>query len=340
MEEVKVGKWYKNEKWGRPERDFIKATKFFDGDAYFNEKIFDGTHSKTQGRWGKVETCVEAQPHEYSQFLPDGHPDKIDNNSKYTGRYVKINNGYFLLGKGHINGMYNVNSGERIDVHFDESENRLKVEMMPVGFVPSTINFKVGSWYKNIGGSNEYYVKFDSILGGIMYGEAISKNNKQFYNKTRITTIYSEAILMTDLTEIQEYLPNTHVDKIRGTIGEIGKWYGSDYGNSNVVRIKFNGWSKSFPDCPLLTEAIVNGKLIENYNNGGIYNSDFRRFMFPLDISLIQQYLPDGHPDKYISITPRNFNFLVPTYNLDNSKENISELKLIRPKKIQINLVD
>ena len=84
---------------------------------------------------------------------------------------------------------------------------------------------------------------------------------------------------------------------------KIGQWVTSTYTNCGVKAIKFNGWDTKHPDCPKLTEAIDNyGKLVENYNDGGIWNSDYGLCLIPFDMTELQQYLPDGHPDKQVVI--------------------------------------
>lgn len=79
-----IGKWYKNPNWHHPTRDFIKFDKLDNVSERIccRERIWDGRYSNEEWNWGKQETCIEAKPEEYSQFLPEGHKDKIDIQSK------------------------------------------------------------------------------------------------------------------------------------------------------------------------------------------------------------------------------------------------------------------
>ena len=80
---------------------------------------------------------------------------------------------------------------------------------------------------------------------------------------------------------------------------KIGQWVTSTY-YCGVIAIKFNGWDNIYDSCPKLTEAITdNGDLVKNFNGGGIYNSDYGKYLKLIDLAEIQKYLPDGHPDKF-----------------------------------------
>lgn len=79
-----------------------------------------------------------------------------------------------------------------------------------------------------------------------------------------------------------------------------GQWLTSSYKVTGLKAIKFKCWDPNYPNCPLLTEAIADGVLDVNHNTGGIWNSDYGRGLRPIHLDEIQQYLPDGHPDKYV----------------------------------------
>jgi hypothetical protein len=80
-----------------------------------------------------------------------------------------------------------------------------------------------------------------------------------------------------------------------------GQWLTSSYKVTGLKAIKFKCWDPNYPNCPLLTEAIADGVLDVNHNTGGIWNSDYGRGLRPIHLDEIQQYLPDGHPDKYVT---------------------------------------
>jgi hypothetical protein len=80
-----------------------------------------------------------------------------------------------------------------------------------------------------------------------------------------------------------------------------GQWLTSSYEITGLKAIKFKSWDPNYPNCPLLIEAIADGVLDVNHNTGGIWNSDYGLGLKPIALSEIQQYLPDGHPDKIIN---------------------------------------
>jgi len=91
--EITVGAWYKSKKWSQY-NSYCKATKvdMESGSLFFSEKIMSGEYSMGGGSWGLPEYAELANPEEYSEFLPDGHPDKVNNRfSKYkVGDYVVV----------------------------------------------------------------------------------------------------------------------------------------------------------------------------------------------------------------------------------------------------------
>jgi len=80
-----------------------------------------------------------------------------------------------------------------------------------------------------------------------------------------------------------------------------GQWLTSSHEITGLKAIKFKSWDPNYPNCPLLIEAIADGVLDVNHNTGGIWNSDYGLGLKPIALSEIQQYLPDGHPDKIIN---------------------------------------
>ena len=98
--------------------------------------------------------------------------------------------------------------------------------------------FEVGKWYKSNVASNNgnkfYYLKVLGVNKGHPYGQAINilDNKNYVYNKehkwTYQKTIEQALSLgpLTDLSEIQNMLPNKHPDKIKAQPEYIvGKWY-------------------------------------------------------------------------------------------------------------------
>lgn len=74
--------------------------------------------------------------------------------------------------------------------------------------------FIPGKWYKNLGMSQDYYASFKELLDGRFYIEDYICKGK--FSKNAGGWLQSEhAVLMTDLSEIQQFLPEGHPDKFK-----------------------------------------------------------------------------------------------------------------------------
>ena len=107
-----AGKWYKDCRWLNTGKDFCKASADNGGFGYINftERIYNGVYTVIIGDWGADSTStIEATPEEYSQFLPDGHPDKIVNST-----VTEWSSGTFAVAiKGNY-GVYEDGDGNRL----------------------------------------------------------------------------------------------------------------------------------------------------------------------------------------------------------------------------------
>lgn len=157
--------------------------------------------------------------------------------------------------------------------------------------------FEVGKWYKCKGYS--YAIKYlrEETHGSkyaIVYSDFISSDKEyKSYPEGRYVD-GADWYELTDLSEIQKYLPEGHPDKINQNKLIPGKWYkveGACEYIAKFVEIK---------DEYFLTPGyyIQDGKYILSlkYNNRliNIGNKVFTE----VSIEEIQQYLPDDHPDK------------------------------------------
>ena len=176
-----IGQWYKNPSdWEGP-KDFCKArlsgTK--NNWIYYSERIDEGTYEKEDDSWGFADTCVEAELHEYAQYLPDGHPDKIlatPIKSLEIGKWYELDDtGYYF------------------------KYNGLKKD--------------------NVVGASEYITDKGTFVK--LNGQFGSLGSRTFQ-------------LLTDLSEIQEFLPDGHPDKLNVPIllneSHVGKHVSFTYG--------------------------------------------------------------------------------------------------------------
>ena len=111
---------------------------------------------------------------------------------------------------------------EYIYFHENYNFNFSEVELMPEGFDPNTkttTKFEVGKWYEY---SAEYinhktYAKYSanqSVGRRFYYDEIITENNG-FKKEHNWSVLTCKPVLLTDLSEIQQYLPDNHPDKIK-----------------------------------------------------------------------------------------------------------------------------
>jgi len=310
-----VGAWYRHPAWAS--NDFVKIKRIGSDSIFFSEKIDGGHYSNKDGEWGTGSTspkqCVKADLSEYTGYLPDGHPDKSLKDTSpvdepwqtYSGRYAKDDGKIYLLGRGARNGMYQCldESGKTVelDVHYSGVSDRLKVELMPKGWSLPKFSFEVGKWYKNVGSVNQFYVKFLRMEGSSMYGESIDMSSHNQYDKESMVTQYHDsAILMTDLSEIQKYLPEGHVDKIKPKHSfVVGKWYvSSRWINFKAARfLKISRYGQFTYSETIKTD----GKHEVHENTTGTDNQIWESFS-EVDIKDIQDNLPIGHTDKKTNI--------------------------------------
>jgi hypothetical protein len=149
---------------------------------------------KADGQWDKIDHCPigwnsEGEMNHYlGQDVPEGANESIEN-----GQYFYEDGKYFY-----------------IDGWTFESTNCILKE---------NVSFEKGKWYK--GEANNYYIKFDRIekddgFNNIYYTERIySKEYKKISDCWANNDFESYALHNpVDLSEIQEFLPDNHEDKI------------------------------------------------------------------------------------------------------------------------------
>lgn len=87
-------------------------------------------------------------------------------------------------------------------------------------------NFVVGKWYKY----NNWYIKYShENKGTFISSEEISPSKVHEYCKSPFGECDSKKIELTDLTEIQQYLPEGHPDKIKPMKNKVKEWSEGTY---------------------------------------------------------------------------------------------------------------
>lgn len=149
----------------------------------------------------------------------------------------------------------------------------------------------IGKWYKN-SPSNIGYAKAKSVLNdkGFDIKEIIDGKGK--YKKMNSSWVYHKNMKEASLEEVSKYLPEGHPDKIVSDL-VVGKWYKIDSGGLY--------WYYKFlhidsDNCIISSEHICKDK--HHFKGYGCFNIVDYYKRIPFDISEIQEFLPNDHPDK------------------------------------------
>lgn len=335
--QFEVGKWY----WYYEEKRYLIKFKKIDGltvqcSEYI--RLANSNHDSSGSSCGYVsdyKEIIEATPEEYSQYLPEGHPDKIDPKPvfevgkwyKYNGWYLKYSAtaGGIWKSSEEINerGVYSAGSGNfggesiRKVLLTDLTEIQ---KYLPDGHpdkITPKYNFTVGEWYYDFA-FQKTKAKFLRLDGETFIGsEWISDTGKHYAkefsgNCRKAKRISKEAI--------QSYLPNGHPDKIASKVEfVVGKWY--EYYEKDRYLFKFQTIINStHVECSEHISLFKN----KHYNSGGAVGRiiDYKSAI-EVSSDVLSKYLPDGHPDKWISCS-LSLNFVIPQ---DGPKFSISPIK-------------
>lgn len=160
--------------------------------------------------------------------------------------------------------------------------------------------FIPGQWYKLSSGTSfvdrDWWIKFKEIdhNRGLLSEEYIT--NETLFKGGFFNSIESYTYTPIDVSEIQEFLPADHPDKIVNPREEfiVGKWY------------EYSKWYIKFSDYDgeiFHSSEEINDqkKYFKGRGSFGSFEQDPKRQLVT-DLSVISDYLPDGHPDKIHSI--------------------------------------
>lgn len=156
----------------------------------------------------------------------------------------------------------------------------------------SLSNYEIGKWYDfdNPDFEGKVCAKFLEISDEGKYwhfSEYIGDEKWKKYDGNWYT--YKCTGKLTDLSTIQQYLPDGHPDKMKTL--EKGKWYK----RITVPRtfIKFSHLEKN---GNIRSSEDICNKTYCNENSG--FGFDINEFVLVTDLSEISDYLPENHPDK------------------------------------------
>lgn len=136
--------------------------------------------------------------------------DRFVGLSNKKGDYLKVENKNCITWGGHN------------DYLFTPSEHVDKFELMPIGFEPLTEKveekpkFEVGKWYQHLG-SNDSIGKFVRLEGTTFWMNEYIHGIEKEYQSSKSESSYQllrKDVCEIPLSEIQQYLPEGHPDKI------------------------------------------------------------------------------------------------------------------------------
>lgn len=270
--------------------------------------------------------CDENESFEYNDWYFQNTDYTLKEQQKYfndlsqhIGRYIRA-----LVDNPHQgSGVYKGNIGKIIDkdrVDFpdfkryhctcalDKNNLGIKYELLPEDYSPeqevkeSNVEFIPGKWYKY----NRWYIKYKEHIDGVWRSSEEIDSCKKYREKESSfgdRDSDDKKILLIDLSEIQDFLPEGHPDKVKNFKLEVGKWYSFNWDWSGKYRIVI-AKIKEVTDIDIIVSWRNYTWKKNDYNTSDGYNLSEISNIKELSIDDIQQYLPDGHPDK---ITKQKF---------------------------------
>ena len=243
----------------------------------------------------------------------------FDDLSKHIGRYIRalVDNPYSGSGvkKGDVGKIVSdclADFPNRKSYHcicaLSENHLGVKYELLPEDYSPEqeikepSIEFIPGKWYNftTMKGKYNLYVKVSSVTDKNLFfsnGESIS--NGHFGEAYSINIEFIEnPRLVEDLSEIQEYLPEGHPDKIKVINLEIGKWYKwyqKNHGNYHYGKVE---------RINLETDNVVMKPWIiqcDEYQFSGYFALSEAEQFQEISVEDVQEFLPKNHSDKISS---------------------------------------
>ena len=237
----------------------------------------------------------------------------FDDLSQHIGRYIRalVDNPHSGSGvyKGDVGKIINKDQADFLNCKEYYCTGALRekylgifYELLPEDYSPEqkpSLEFIPGKWYKLIDYENAYRkcskIPVDDSLP---YSELIGRNG--YRCETGSSEDLTRIKLIEDLSEIQEYLPDGHPDKVKNFKLEVGKWYSFNwdyYGKDQIVIAKVKRVKEDYFAVSWRSYLWKD----KSYSDSDAYRFKDISNIKELSIKEIQPYLPIGHPDKITS---------------------------------------
>ena len=255
----------------------------------------------------------------------------FDDLSQHIGRYIKalVDNPHSGSGikKGDVGRIINEdqadfpNNKEYFCTEALREENLgVKYELLPEDYSPEqenkepNIEFIPGKWYKY----NRWYIKYKEHIDDIWRSsEEIDSCKKYRQQESKFGDRDSDdkKILLTDLSEIQEYLPEGHPDKVINQKFEVGKWYKwyqKNHGSYHYGKVK---------EINVKTDTLVMSPWViqcTNYTYTGSFDLSKAEQIQEMSVEDVQEFLPKDHSDKITFDVFKKGEYIVLTDKFDS----------------------
>ena len=254
-----------------------------------------------------------------NEYVLKEQQEYFDDLSQHIGRYIRalVDNPHAGSGvkKGDVGKIINEdqadfpNNKEYFCTEAFREENLgVKYELLPEDYSPEqevkepSIEFIPGKWYNftTMKGKYNLYVKVDFFTNEELYftdGRYICNKSYDHASSIDIEEIENPR-LVEDLSEIQEYLPEGHPDKIVNRKFEIGKWYKwyqKNHENYHYGKVK---------EINVKTDTLVMSPWIigcTDYNYSGTFYLSKAEQIQEISVEEVQEFLPKNHSDKISS---------------------------------------
>ena len=238
----------------------------------------------------------------------------FDDLSQHIGRYIRALVDYPHSGRvkkgeiGKIISNYDANFPSQQEYSCTNALSKrslgIKYELLPEDYSPEqettpekkepNVEFIPGKWYKLIDCENAYRkCSRIPVEDKLPYSEVIGSGG--YRRETGSSVDLTRIKLLEDLSEIQEYLPDGHPNKIGSFNFEVGKWYKwyqKNHGDYNYGKVKETNLET---DTLVMSPWII---LCNDYKHSGTFDLSKAEQIQEISVEDIQEFLPKDHSDK------------------------------------------
>ena len=236
-----------------------------------------------------------------SEFLPRGFSDSYEGLKKHK---FYIFDNWTLNSIDKYGGLSSLKYSYGVDNNRQNCKEEYTIEQVKklIGYKEPSIEFIPGKWYHftTMKGKYNLYVKVDFFTNEELYftdGRYICNKSYDYASSIDVEKIENPR-LVEDLSEIQEYLPEGHPDKVKNFKLEVGKWYKwyqKNHGNYHYGKVeKINLETDTLVMSPWIIQC-------DEYHFSGYFALSKAEQIQEISIEEVQEFLPKNYSDKITS---------------------------------------